>query len=749
MVATLVTAACRSDVPSDPDPRSPTSIAHAIPDGPAAHVEPAPPSDATPSEPAPKLRNRLGESRSPYLRGAANQPVAWQEWGSEAFELAAKLDRPILLDVGAVWCHWCHVIDRESYENAEIAALINERFVPVKVDRDERPDVDRRYQTLVTALGRSGGWPLTAFLTPDGRLITGGTYFPPTDRASQPGMKSILPKIADLWRDQHDEVTRQAQVLLDHMKRYEKTALKPGELDQKLLDGLDDAVRSAFDPTHAGFGAPDGPKFPEGSVLVYALLRSQLNGDAEMKQMTLRTVLEMAHGGIHDQLGGAFHRYSTDGEWVLPHFEVMSYVNAEMIVAASEAYRATGDVEFRRIAEETIGYVDRDGSDREHGGFFASQDADVGPDDDGGYWTWARAEVEAATTAEESSALCLYYDVGDEGEMSRTAHGVPNRNVLHVAQSEEDVAATLEKPVAEVRALIASGRRKLLDVRSKRAAPLVDRNLIASWNGLMIVAYLEAADAFGLEAARGFALKSLDRVLACGYRKGAGVMHTIFDGEARVPGVLDDQAQIGLACVRAYEETGRARYLDVAEDLARLLIDRFRDLEHGGFFDRPTDATDLAALSTRTRPIDDAPTPSGNGAAALLLGRLYAITEKSIYREREEETLRAFAGTVKDFGLFMATYATALQFHLRVPPRVLVIGKRGDAATQELATTARRAFRPGKIVLVLDPAEGKKIPYPADEKGRALAYVCTGQACAPPTNDAETLRRLIETGSRD
>jgi uncharacterized protein len=739
-------SACRTSPPAGPDPRSPESISKSI--GARAPRADAPPSTEPSAPPAPATpTNRLADSRSPYLRSAASQPVAWQEWGSEAFDLAQKLDRPILLDVGAVWCHWCHVIDRESYEDPEIAALINERFVAVKVDRDERPDVDRRYQTLVSALGRNGGWPLTAFLTPDGKLITGGTYFPPVDRGGQPGMKSILPRIADLWRNERDDVVRRAKELLDHVQRQENEALEAGELDPKLLDALDDAIRSSYDAQHGGFGSEGKPKFPQGSVLEYALARSQITGDQELRQIALRTVSEMAKGGVRDQLGGAFHRYSTDDEWVLPHFEVMSYVNAEMLLASLQCFRASGDTEYRRVAEETMGWIDRVGSDRERGGFYSSQDADAGPDDDGGYWTWTRNEVEAATTPDEAAALCLYFDVGDQGEMARSAHGAPDRNVLHVARSPEEVAATLEKPVADVAALLASGRRKLLEVRSRRDTPLVDRNLVASWNGLLIVAYLEAADALDADAPRAFALKSLDRFLDRAYRKGEGVMHVVLDDEARVPGVLDDQVQIGLACVRAYEATGTPRYLAVAEDLARLLIDRYRDLERGGFFDRPVDASGPAVLSTRTKPVDDAPTPSGNGAAAMLLDRLYTITEKPIYREREDETLKAFAGTVKNWGLFVATFASALEQRLAAPPRVLVVGARSDAATQALARAARRAFRPGKIVLIVDPASAPSTAYPPDPKGTPLAYVCAGRSCAPPTNDGETLRQLVETWS--
>ncbi len=714
----------------------------------SAPPEPEPIAASTP----PTLTNRLATSPSPYLRSAAEQPVHWQVWGSDAFELAKARDRPMLLDIGAAWCHWCHVIDRETYENPEIAAIINGSFVPVKVDRDERPDVDRRYQALLAALGRSGGWPLTAFLTPSGQMITGGTYFPPEDRGGSPGMKSILPRVAEMWRTDKVAIQDRATDLVAHVERFEREMSRPGELDMKILDQLDDALRGQFDSEHAGFGSPAGPKFPTGTLVGYALLRSQVTGDQEMKQMALRTIRAMSAGGVRDQLGGAFHRYSTDGAWMLPHFEVMASVNAEMIANAAQAFAATGDPVFREIAEEAIGYVDRVASDREHGGFFASQDADTGLDDDGGYWTWTKKEVEAAVSPDEAAALCLRYDVGDEGEMERTAHGAPDRNVLREAMSEEDVAFEMGRPRNEVHALLESGRRKLLETRSKRPAPAVDRSLIASLNGLLVVAYLDAADAFSSDRPREFALRSLDYFLDRAYRKGEGVKHTVLDGQARVPGLLDDQVQVALACTRAYEATGRTRYLEIAEDLARLLIDQYRDLERGGFFDRPAAATGPGVLSSRTKPIDDSPTPSGNGSAVLLLVRLHLHTEKSIYRERAEETLRAFARTVSTYGTFLATYGSALQLYLLLPPKVLVIGSPGDPAAKELLDEARRAFRPGKIALAVDPDRrkpGESLAYPADPKGRAIAYVCSGRTCGPPTNDPVTLRRLVETFGLD
>ena len=519
--------------------------------------------------------NRLAAATSPYLRSAAHQPVAWHEWGEEAFARARAEDKPILLDIGAVWCHWCHVIDRESYDDPELAALINRLFVPVKVDRDERPDVDARYQTAVSAISGQGGWPLTGFLLPDGRPFYGGTYFPPQDAMGRPSFRRVLEGIAEAFRTRRAEVETSAGALVGAVAQAEMFATARGEWNARLVDTQIENMMQRFDPYHGGFG--QGPKFPNSGAIELILERYQTSQDPPLLTAARTTLEKMARGGVYDQLAGGFHRYSVDERWLVPHFEKMSYDNSELLKNYVHGYLVTGERLFREIAQGIVGWVDQVLSDRERGGFYASQDADVSLEDDGDYFTWTLDEVRAVLPAAESHIIELYYDVGPHGEM----HHNPAKNVLWIARDTPGIAEVLGKNPDEIARVIASARAQLLAARQKRVTPFVDTTCYTSWNAMFISAYFAAApllDGDGGGSCRAFALRTLDRFLAEGWNDARGFTHRL---GGFLEGTLDDQVFMALALLDGFEATLDQRYFAAAERAAKMVLDKYFDREGG------------------------------------------------------------------------------------------------------------------------------------------------------------------------
>ncbi|MFB3153252.1 MAG: thioredoxin domain-containing protein, partial [Candidatus Acidiferrales bacterium] len=492
----------------------------------------------TPDPPGAKKANRLISEASPYLRSAAYQPVDWYPFSPQAFARAQELDRPILLDIGAVWCHWCHVMDRESYENPEVARLINEMFVAIKVDRDARPDIDARYQRAVQALTGQGGWPLTVFLTPAGKAFFGGTYFPPENRHGRPGLKELLPKVSEAYRTQKDRILAGADETARRLQAYESASAQSGSVTPALLEQLVAALPKDFDSEYGG-GAR-APKFPHGAVIRLALDRYAATRDARLREVAEKTLEGMARGGLRDYIHGGFYRYSTDRFWHVPHFEKMSYVQAELLEAFARAYQATGKPLYREAAEGILRYLTDTLSDQTRGGFLATQDADVSLDDDGSYFTWTLAEIKELLGAKEAQAFAAHYGVVASPQWHPPE--TPDRNVLYQAKSLEEVAAELKLPVEEVRTLVESARGKLRAARRQQKAPFVDPNKFVDWNALVLSAYRYAYEAFGDQAVKEFALRSTDFLLAQAYRPGQGMYHTVFEGTARTPGLLRDQA---------------------------------------------------------------------------------------------------------------------------------------------------------------------------------------------------------------
>ncbi len=694
--------------------------------------------------------NALAGAASPYLRSAMHQPIRWHEWGEEAFAKAQQENKPILLDIGAVWCHWCHVMDRESYDDPEVARIVNERFVAVKVDRDERPDVDSRYQAAVQAMTGQGGWPLTVFLTPEGKPFFGGTYFPPDEQWGRPGFKRVLLAIAETFHSKSGEVAEQGDVVLRTISQVEALSGRPVSVPPGIVDYLVRSAVKLFDPEHGGFGS--APKFPHPSTLDLLTHEYARTGDPVLRDVITSTLEHMARGGVYDQLAGGFHRYSVDERWIVPHFEKMSYDNSELLKNYVHGYQATGNTFFADVARDIIRWMNDVLSDRERGGFYSSQDADINLHDDGDYFTWTLDEARAVLGEDEFKVAQLYYDIYDVGEMQHDRA----RNVLYVRAPVEDIAVRLGMGQDRIRLLLDSARTKMYAARNKRPSPFVDRTIYTGWNALCVSAYLEAARVLGLEEARHFALRSLDRVLSEAWNASGSLRHVVTYAEntngGGAPGLLDDYAFLCLASLDAYEATSDLTYFQFAARIAEAMIARFHDAADGGFFDSEPGL--LGALQARRKPFQDSPSPAGNSAAAIALFRLHAYTNEKKYREIAQRTLEVFAGVAEQYGMFAATYGIAAVWLLEGHTQVAVLGN--DETARELYGTAVAPFALNKAVLSLrdvaapqslPPALSESLPrLPGVAGGRSTAVVCSNFACRPPVSDpGELARTLRET----
>jgi uncharacterized protein YyaL (SSP411 family) len=688
-------------------------------------------------------------------------------------------------------------MDRESYDDAEVAAIVNEHYIAVKVDRDERPDIDSRYQLAVSALTGQGGWPLTAFLTPDGKPFYGGTYFPPADAHGRPSFKRVLLSIAQAYRDKHGEVLEQAQMVESAISRAESFSGGSGKVSATVIDAIVESARKMFDEVNGGFGS--APKFPHPPALdlvmdQYVRTRDRGTGDEELRTIFVRTLEKMARGGVYDQLAGGFHRYSVDERWIVPHFEKMCYDNSELLKNYVHAYQATGDEFFAAVARDIIRWMDEWLSDRAHGGFYASQDADYSMDDDGDYFTWTLEETKAALTEDEAAVAALYYGIQEVGDM----HHNPAKNVLHIQTSVEEIARRLNIQEERAGALLAAAKKKMYAARLLRPTPYVDKTIYAGWNAMCVSAYLGAAKVLDLADARHFALRSLDRLLSEGWNAERGMKHVIAyseafsDGRAErrdvavtvpVSGVLDDYAFAVIACLDGYEATADLSYFRFARSIGEAMVAGFFDPVAGGFFDTRGGATGreadgasnektaLGILGTRRKPFQDSPTPAGNSAAAIALLRLHGYASDvsnhdvsnhdASYRDRAEQTLEVYARVAGQHGIFAATYGLAVVHFIQPHTQVVVVGK--DEAAAELYRAAVRPLSLNTAVVRLDADKGvaQNLPPALAETipnlpqlggrsfdGRSFAVVCSGFACQPPIFDAQELARfLLQPGS--
>ncbi len=706
--------------------------------------------------------NELEHAASSYLRSARHQPVRWHAWGEAAFARAQAEDKPILLDIGAVWCHWCHVMDRESYEDPEVAAIVNENFVAVKVDRDERPDVDARYQAAVSAISGQGGWPLTAFLTPDGRPYFGGTYIPRDDRYGRPGIGRVLLAMAQVWRERRDQALETAGSVMAAIEHNESFSGRGSAVTLALVDKIAASIVAQFDPRHGGFGSQ--PKFPHPAALDLLLQVALNRGNGQAREAFSTTLEKMARGGVYDQLAGGFHRYSVDEHWGVPHFEKMLYDNTELLRNYVHGYQSFVREDFANTAREIVAWLDAIMTDRDHGGFYASQDADVGPDDDGDYFTWTLQEARAVLDPAELEFAAKYWDIGEIGDM----HHNPAKNVLRLECALAEMAAGQGVSEQSLLALRDRARARLLAARSMRPTPFIDRTLYTGWNAMGVTAYLEAARVLRIGQARQFALRALNRLLDAAWDGKTILRHVIAypDGlqpHQGVPATLDDYAFTANACIDAWMASGEMKFYHAAIKLADAMIERFHDASGGGFYDtsaplnaKPAEIP-LGALTARRKPLQDAPTPAGNPMAATALLRLEQLSGRAEYREIAEVALACFAGIVEHFGLYAGSYGLAAERLLLDSVQVVVVGAGPESDRLEAAAAA--GFAVNKTVMRFHPsqlvADGLPealaetlLEVPAPSRAGAWALVCRGRVCSPPvTDEQELLNALTQTSS--
>lgn len=682
------------------------------------------------------MHNRLAGAASAYLRSASHQPIHWYSWSAEAFTAAASQDRPVLLDIGAVWCHWCHVMDGESYEDPSLAEFLNQNFICIKVDRDERPDVDVRYQRAVQAMTGQGGWPLTAFLLPDGQVFYGGTYFPPDGKYGRPGFRSVLERVLQVYRNQRDRVRQQAGAVQRVLTEQLDEAV-PGQASPALLSVATERMSSVFDFQNGGFGSQ--PKFPHPAAVLFLLTRWHDTRESALAEMVERTLDGMARGGMHDQLAGGFHRYSVDARWVVPHFEKMSYDNAELLRAYAEGYAALGHARWAEVARGIIGWIREVLADPE-GGYGASQDADVGLEDDGDYFTWTLEEASTAIADREAlEVTAAYYDIGTAGEM----HHHPAKNVLFVAESVEAIAGRLKLAPARVTELLRLGQERLRAARSRRTVPFIDRTRYTNWNGMLAGALLRAGAILGDRWAVEHALLTLERIRR-EHPDPAALSHS----PGGMTGLLDDQVQVALAALEAYETTGAVEWLSWSEALLDRAWQDYLDPGEGGLFDTATQHGE-GLLPTRARPVQDTPTPSPNGVAALAAARLAALTQAPRWTERLEGIVRAFAGSAAELGIYGATFLQALDWSLQPPAHLVVVASaQPDPLADAMHRAALTRFIPRRVVQRLGAADAERLPSMVTAMLRASsgtrAFACAGARCLAPADSLESWRERMQ-----
>ena len=676
--------------------------------------------------------NRLIHEASPYLRQHAHNPVDWYPWGAAALAKARAEDKPILLSVGYSACHWCHVMERESFEDADTAGLMNELFVNIKVDREERPDVDHIYMSAVQVLTGHGGWPMTVFLTPDGRPFYGGTYFPPEDRHGLPAFRRVLAAVAQAYREKPADIEHNAAQLMDGLRRVDAVAPSDEPVTFQLVADAATALAQAYDPTYGGIG--QAPKFPNEAVFDLFLRVYRSTGDRRYLDRVLHTLRQMACGGIYDQLGGGFHRYSVDARWLVPHFEKMLYDNAQLVPLYVAAFQLTGDEFFGRIARETLDYVIREMRSPE-GGFYSTQDADS-EGEEGRFFLWNPAEVHQVLGNEAADIACRYWDVTDAGNFE-------HRSILHVTIEVEQLARLFRRDPANVWRLLADARTRLLAARERRVKPGLDDKILTAWNALMISAFAGAAEVFGdaryaAVATEGVAF--IERTLLRGDR----LLSTWKDGVARLNGYLDDYAFCIAALIDVFELQQDRVYIERAVQLADAMLRHFWDGTAGGFF---FTSDDHEALIVRSKPSFDGSIPSGNSVAVRSLLRLAHYTDRADYRERAETVLRLYAGRMRQQPFGFANMLCAADFYAQTPREVVVVAPQGRADDTGLLTGIRRTYVPNRTLTVVDPAETDRLPMLLQGKGQIdgqpTAYVCQRMTCSPPVTTWADLQPLL------
>lgn len=690
--------------------------------------------------------NHLAHETSPYLLQHAGNPVDWYPWGEAALTRAQRENKPIFLSIGYSACHWCHVMERESFENEAIAAYLNEHFVSIKVDREERPDLDAIYMSAVTALTGAGGWPMSVFLTPELKPFYGGTYYPPVDSYGRPGFPAVLRSVSEAWSRRPKDVLDTAEELTRHLRVPMGGLSAPeGSLGAALMHRAADALMEQFDGHYGGWGG--APKFPSsGAIELLLCLYHRSRGDI-LLDMATHTLDCMAQGGIYDHVGGGFHRYSVDGQWLVPHFEKMLYDNAQLAQAYLEAYQVTDDPRYRRVVTETLDYVLRDMRDP-LGGFHSAEDADS-EGMEGAFYVWTAAEIMAALGTQDGDLFRAYYNVRDEGNFTSHEAYHAKQNILHLERNPAEVARDFGLSVAALDARMTALLKKMRALRAKRVRPGLDDKVLTAWNALMISALARAAQVLD-EARYRQAAEEAGRFLRAHMTRGGVLLRTHRRGESRIEAYLDDYACTINAYLDLYELSFQREWVTAAEELACTMMDRFWDVETRRFY---YTSAGQPGLILRTSPSFDGAEPSGNSVATLALLRLAVFTGNTRHHETARLVLEAHAGLMETAPLAFLKMLRAADALLCPPSEIVVAGPAEDAATQALLRVARGTYVPGKIIAWHDPSSITEDALPllsgrAMVKGLPTAYVCRDHVCRPPVSTPEALFvQLAPTGT--
>ena len=708
-------------------------------------------------------KNQLAREKSPYLLQHADNPVEWFPWGEEAFAKARRENKPIFLSIGYSTCHWCHVMAHESFESAEVAQIMNREFVNIKVDREERPDVDRVYMTFVQATTGGGGWPMSVWLTPDLKPFVGGTYFPPEDRYGQPGFSKVLERIAAAWKQDHVKITEQGTRIIEALSEAQAGGeATPAELGEATIEAAYQQIARSYDAHEGGFGG--APKFPRPVTLnflfrVYARKRGDAMGKHAL-EMNLFTLRKMAAGGMHDHLGGGFHRYSVDAFWHVPHFEKMLYDQAQLTVAYLEAFQITREPLFEEVARGILDYVRRDMTAKE-GGFFSAEDADSiipesefsgGHKSEGAFYIWGKEEIDAAL-GPAAEIFNYHYGVQTNGNVPPAAdpHAeFRGKNIFIELQTVAETAKHFKKEEAEGRETLAQARARLLAVRAKRPRPHLDDKIITAWNGLMISAFARGAQVLGdadyLEAATRAATFLREQLYDASRKI---LLRNYREGPSEVEGFADDYAFVIQGLLDLYEASFEVRWLQFAIELQEMQDRLFFDEERGGYF---SGTGNDPSILLRMKEDNDSAEPAASSVAALNLLRLAQIREEKHWRERAEKTIRAFSPQLNHFPSAMPQLLVALDFNLSKPRQIVVAGERDQAETRTLLSEVHRHFLPNKILLLAHGGEGQKFLEGKLEalqamkpvEGKPAAYVCENFACQAPVTEPDSLRKLLD-----
>ncbi|MBD3420465.1 MAG: DUF255 domain-containing protein [Chitinivibrionales bacterium] len=689
--------------------------------------------------------NRLINETSPYLLQHAHNPVDWYPWGEQAFTRARNENKPIFLSIGYAACHWCHVMEHESFENKEIAAYVNDHFISIKVDREERPDIDNIYMTAVQLLTGSGGWPLSAFLTPDLKPFYGGTYFPPEDKYGRIGFKSLLRKLVDTWHNEHHRITQSSEAITAALAQYENQQKSIGATVPKdILEQAVEDLSGSFDPEWGGFGG--APKFPQ-SMAIAALLRTyRQTGNKKHLLAATITLDKMAQGGMYDHLGGGFHRYSTDREWLVPHFEKMLYDNALLTDAYLEAYQLTHTPAYREVAAEVLAYVLDDMVD-ESGAFHSTRDAD-NAGQEGMYYVWTQAEIMSILGEKEGGLFCELYNINEQGNFASHEAYHTAQNILHLSGPKRAFAERKGIPWNEFAARLAEWKGALLEVRSRRIAPAKDDKIIVAWNGLMISTCAHGYQVLGDKRYLAAALRA-SQFISTRMMEGDHLLRIARNDTRKVPAFLDDYAHFANACVDVYEASFEVKWLELARRLTDRMIADFRDEADHGFFYTATHHTDLL---NRSKSWYDGATPAGNSIAAYVLLRLAKLLDKKEYLLCAEQTINANAGGITKIPQGHLAMIRSIDFLRSPPAEIALAGGIGQSNLQKLLNSVHAQFIPNKVLAHIDPQEESArrtqelIPLLAAKSlhnGKPAVYVCRNFACKAPVTEPDQLNELL------